>query len=98
MNKETLKSSANWKSQYLIMWNNTPKKSRKNIENVKNIVSKAKLYAAIYLEGTGWVMPKTINKLNEDGVPEPTMVYEPIESMNKKNYANGGNLSEAIYL
>jgi hypothetical protein len=49
MNKESLKSSANWKSQYLIMWNNTPKKSRRNIENVKNIVSQAKLYAAIYL-------------------------------------------------
>jgi len=55
-----------------------------------NYADGGNLSEAIYLEGTGWVMPKTINKLNEDGVSEPTMVYEPIESMNKKNYADGG--------
>jgi hypothetical protein len=49
MNAQTLKTAANWKTQFQIMWNDTPKKFRKTIAQIDNIKSRAKLYAAIYM-------------------------------------------------
>ena len=44
----TVKSEAKWKTQFQIMWNNTPKKLRRTISQVNNIKSQAKLYVALW--------------------------------------------------
>jgi hypothetical protein len=32
----------------------------------------------IYIDGIGWCIERTINRLNESGVNEPYTIYEPI--------------------
>jgi hypothetical protein len=49
MTTSTVKSEAKWKSQFQIMWNNTPKKSRRTISQVNNIKSQAKLYVSLWM-------------------------------------------------
>ena len=48
MTTATVKSEAKWKTQFQIMWNNTPKKLRRTISQVNNIKSQAKLYVALW--------------------------------------------------
>lgn len=33
----------------------------------------------MYIDGLGWVIEVTINRLNEYGVNEPYTIYEPIK-------------------
>ena len=49
MTTATVKSEAKWKTQFQIMWNNTPKKLRRTISQVNNIKSQAKLYVALWM-------------------------------------------------
>lgn len=49
MTTTTVKSEAKWKTQFQIMWNNTPKKLRRTISQVNNIRSQAKLYVALWM-------------------------------------------------
>jgi hypothetical protein len=49
MTTATVKSEAKWKTQFQIMWNNTPKKLRRTISQVNNIRSQAKLYVALWM-------------------------------------------------
>lgn len=48
MTTATVKSEAKWKTQFQIMWNNTPKKLRRTIDQVNHIKSLSKLHAAIW--------------------------------------------------
>jgi len=41
-------TNPNWKATYEMMWNNTPKKLRRTIDQVNHIKSLAKLHAAIW--------------------------------------------------
>jgi hypothetical protein len=43
------KAKQDWKTQYQIMWYNKPKNMRRNIQQIRKIVSQAKIYASLYL-------------------------------------------------
>lgn len=45
-NKAT-KLEANWKTQFQILWNSTPKEARKTIEQINSIISRSKLSAVL---------------------------------------------------
>ena len=45
--KTNLKTDAKWKLQFSIMWDATPKRFRKNIAQINNIKSRAKLHAIL---------------------------------------------------
>jgi hypothetical protein len=49
MTTATVNTEAKWKTQFQIMWNNTPKKLRRTISQVNNIKSQAKLYVALWM-------------------------------------------------
>ena len=43
-----LKTTASWKSQYQIIFDNTPKKFRRTKSQIINLKSQAKIYIAIW--------------------------------------------------
>jgi hypothetical protein len=45
---EKIKLNTNWKIQYQIMWNNTPKRLRKSISQINNIRSQSKIFVELY--------------------------------------------------
>ena len=42
------KLNSNWKSNFTVIFNNTPKKLRRNISQINNIKSQAKIYVDLY--------------------------------------------------